>query len=187
MSKVNNRKKRIFVGIPIPNEIRTQLKQQLDPIKLPGKKVPSENWHFTLQFLGELEEPELQKLHAILSSLTLIKPFNVSLEFLSAFPHEKAAKILWMGVKEGLEEFTLLANLISKILAKEGFAIDERPYVPHITLSRFFPPRKMSELIKTLSIKKLSFQIDSMVLYESILKEGGTQYIEIYRYSLNTR
>jgi len=177
-------KKRVFLAIPLPEDLINNLKKLLTT--LPGKKVPPEHWHFTLQFMGEIENEPLERLNFILSTLNLGVPFSITLGDFGAFPDARSAKVLWIGVREGVFELNALANKITKALSNEGFEVDTRPYTPHLTLSRFFPPRKMSDWIKSNPLTKGSFRVKEIVLYESILSkgQGPAQYVPLTSYCL---
>ncbi len=175
-------KKRIFIAISLPEVVREQLKKDLEHI--PGRMVPPENWHFTLQFLQFSEETKLERLKFILSNLNLGPPFSATLKNLGAFPNENSAKLLWVGLSEGTKELTTLAENITQTLIKEGYKIDTRPYIPHLTISRLLPPRKVSDVIQTIPIQEQTFLIKEIILYQSILNEESSHYIHLASYPL---
>jgi 2'-5' RNA ligase len=172
---------RIFIAIVLPSDVRENLRKDL--LEVPGRLVPPENWHFTLQFL-QISEVKLIRLKEILSNLNLGSAFSASLKNVGAFPHENSAKLLWVGLNEGTEELTKIANMISEALIKEGFKIDERPYIPHLTFTRFLPPRNISTLIQDIQVKEHSFKVKEIILYQSILNQDSSHYVHLASYPL---
>ena len=175
-------KKRIFIGIALPEQVREDLKKDLENI--PGRMVPPENWHFTLQFLQIAEEIKLERLKHILSSLNFGSAFSATLKNLGAFPNESSAKLLWVGLNEGAKELAAMADNITQVLAKEGYKVDTRPYIPHLTISRLLPHRKVSDIIQTIQIKEHAFKIEEIILYQSILGEESSHYVHLASYQL---
>lgn len=176
-------KKRIFIGVALPEEVRENLKKDLE--KIPGRMVPPENWHFTLQFLQISDELKLEHLKFILSDTHLGSAFEATLKNLGAFPNENTAKLLWIGLNKGAKELTAMADNITQRLIKENFKIDTRPYIPHMTISRFLPPRKVSDIIQEVQIKEHAFKIEEIILYQSILNENSSHYVHLASYRLH--
>lgn len=178
-------RKRLFIGIALPEQTREDLKKDLEEI--PGRMVPPENWHFTLQFLqiAESESSKLELLKQTLSRLKLGPPFSASLKNLGAFPQENSAKLLWVGLNEGAKTLATMADTITQALTKVGFKIDTRPYIPHLTISRFLSPRNVSDVVDKIKIKKHTFTIQEIILYESILNQDtSSHYIHLASYPL---
>lgn len=177
-------KKRLFIGVPIPEEVREGILRQLH--KIPGRLVPKENWHFTLHFLGEIEEEKILLLHEILKDLDLDKPFKSTIHHFSAFPNNRSARIIWLGVTDGSLGFTQLEATLRAALEKAEFKLDNRSYIPHLTLSRLRKPYNISRWINKTPFKKMSFQIQEIVVYESVKSEknGPPLYSALFRFPL---
>lgn len=178
-----NMKKRIFIGISLPLSIKENLQKDLETI--PGRIVPPENWHYTLQFLPLRDDSELEHLKFILSSLNLGAPIAATLKNLGAFPNENDAKLLWIGLNKGAKELSILAKKITEALMEENFKLDMRPYIPHLTIRRFFPPRNVFDIIQNIQIKEYAFLIEEIILYQSILEEASSHYVHLASYQLH--
>lgn len=175
-------KKRLFLGIPLTDEVRRVLKSQLKNID--GKVVPSPNWHFTVHFLGEVEEEVHAQLEKTLDNIDLGKSFNVTITHLGAFPTPRYAKILWIGVTEGGEGVAAIAGNLAEPLRALGFRIDERPFVTHMTISRFQHPKNLTKWLSHHSLKKITMPITELVLYESVLGGDSAQYTKLRSFPL---
>lgn len=179
-------KRRLFLGIPLTDEARKELNRQLHG-DISGRVVPSPNWHFTIHFLGDVEEEEHQALEEALEKIDLGVPFEVTITHLGAFPTTRYAKILWVGITEGKEAVATLAKRLEFPLRDLGFKIDERPFVAHLTISRFPRPKNLSKWLEHHSLKKIRMQITELVLYESILGGGAAEYHKLRTYKIRER
>jgi 2'-5' RNA ligase len=97
-----------------------------------GRAVPAANVHLTLAFLGELERERLAPL-AALARTVRGEPFALELNRLDYWRHNR---IVWAGTETCPAPLAALAAELGAGLRGLGIAIEERPYVPHITLVR---------------------------------------------------
>ncbi|MDH3795179.1 MAG: RNA 2',3'-cyclic phosphodiesterase, partial [Nitrosopumilus sp.] len=88
---------RVFVAIEISNkEVINSIKKIQDKINIDAKPVETKNFHFTLQFLGEISE-EIK--HKIIQALHTIEfsSFSITLKGVGAFPKLKFPRVIWIG------------------------------------------------------------------------------------------
>ena len=57
-----------------------------------------------------------------------------------AFPSERRARVLWLGVDEGAELLAQLAGAVGALLAPLGYEPEDRPFHAHLTLARLGRP-----------------------------------------------
>lgn len=176
-------KRRLFLGIPLSDLARKHVKNELQ--NLPGKIVPSPNWHITLHFLGDVEEDQQSLLTEQLRKIHLGDSFEVTLSHLGAFPTLRYSKIMWLGLSAGVENTTQVANLLAEELKYLKFKVDIRPFVPHITLSRFPQPKNLSKWLSHHEFKEVSMKVEEVILYESILGAGGSTYTPLEHFRLS--
>ncbi|GGA47664.1 RNA 2',3'-cyclic phosphodiesterase [Paenibacillus physcomitrellae] len=133
---------RVFVAVPLPDRIKQQLAAWCEnqQSKLLFKKwVYHEDFHITVQFLGDIHPakvPEIQ--HALSTAAAGIAPFRVKLAGTGIFGRPVQPRVLWAAVKEGREGLDRLHAAVTANLAPLGFIPEERPYSPHVTLARQF-------------------------------------------------
>jgi 2'-5' RNA ligase len=175
---------RLFIGVPLTEEARAAIARSL-PKQLPGKPVPAENWHFTLRFLGATSDEQRDQIVRTLKAATCGPRFNIRFNELGAFPSPGRARILWLGVDEGVERMVQLGAIAEAAARLAGFAGESREFKPHLTLSRIDPPTS----VKTLLGSKLRFgermPVDSIILYRSRLGGGPARYEEVERFVLS--
>jgi 2'-5' RNA ligase len=153
---------------------------------LPGKPVPPPNWHLTLRFLGKTDEVAYQRVLAGLAQADLGEPFSMSFGGLGAFPRAARATVLWLAVERGAERLEQLAALAETAAQDAGFAAEDRPFHPHLTLSRIRPHQDVRPLIERIPPFPLTLRVDRLAVFRSHLGRGGAKYEEINSISLST-
>jgi 2'-5' RNA ligase len=163
---------RLFLGLPIPPELAQTLTRLTRAIELPkGRRTAPENLHLTLVFLGEVAEPTLPHIERELSELNFA-PFQLKLTSLSTFPR---AGVLISEVEPARPLLHLQAKIAAN-MARCGFAPEDRPYQPHITLARFRGPLRLSKSHILPASLQRSFSADTVNLYRSNLTPTGPHY-----------
>lgn len=183
-------KTRAFIAVNLPHTIKTELAQWIDRAKnnLPLsflsdgniKWVDPENFHFTLHFLGYLDDTKLQAVKKILEN-SLKKEGSIGLEINSfgCFPNESRPRVLFVDSHEldGNRLLHLQKN-IGKELETIGIKIDTRPWKTHITFARLRRPAPLP-LAQFKKFKPLQFSITSIDLMKSELYRSGPIYTVI--------
>lgn len=167
---------RIFVAVPLPDEVRMALADRLEPLDMPGKVVPLENWHITLRFLGWTDDVAFDRMLAALDELDLGSPFNVRLGVMGAFPRPQNATVIWLAVSEGVTRLEELATAAEEAAESAGFGPEERPFRAHLTLSRVRPAENVSDLLDSFPGADLGWRCGSVVVYRSHLGRDGARY-----------
>lgn len=176
---------RLFLGIPLSTTTLEEIRARLADEPLPGRVVPSANWHLTLRFLGSSTPPQQERLLAELRRAPLGRAVGISFEGLGAFPRERRASVLWIGVSRGASELGAVARETEIRVRDAGFAAESRPFAPHLTLSRLQPPRDLTELIARIPPVGIRETVDSVVLFRSHLGRGPARYEEVERFALS--
>src|SRR5690349_4589195 len=97
-----------------------------------GRSLPARNIHLTLVFLGDVARDRLPRLEAMAAPIST-PPFDLSVNHVDYWRHNR---IVWAGVERCPQALQLLVSRLEQSLAAEGFRLDGRPYLPHITLLR---------------------------------------------------
>jgi 2'-5' RNA ligase len=179
---------RLFLAVPIPDEVRHglahHLTESLAGKSLPGKPVAPALWHFTMRFIGWSDQLGRDKLTAAIDQTMLGPRFRVMLGGLGAFPRPARASVVWVGVERGGDEMAELAALLETIVAEVGFEAQERPFAAHLTLSRLRPEQDVRPVLAAVPPFPARFTADAVVLYESHLGRRGAEYEELERFEL---
>jgi len=145
--------------------------------------VRRENLHYTLRFLGELDEDAVARVIAAARAVaTGLPAFEAVLGAPGAFPSAARARVLWLGLARGAESLVALAAALDRALAERGFAAAERPFSPHLTLGRV--RRREQDWSARLDAIGTAlepewaptFAVDRIVVVQSTLSPGGSIY-----------
>ena len=125
---------RLFIAINFNEDTKNKLLALRDELRSNSQRgnfsLP-ENLHLTLAFIGEVSPNKVEKIEAILETITF-EPFEVTVDKLGTFSHGT----LWYATLCEYKPLMLLQREITYKLALCGFEMDGRKYSPHITLGR---------------------------------------------------
>jgi 2'-5' RNA ligase len=165
---------RVFAATPLPAEIRLALAASTASMEIPGKTVPPENWHVTLRYLGRVDQIVFERFLHGLSGANDHEAFRIGIDRLGAFPNARRATVVWAGIGAGAERLAALNQIAEGAAVGAGLAPEERPFHPHLTLSRVRPPEDVGALIG--GGLRLDWVCDRVVVYESRQERGGVRY-----------
>jgi 2'-5' RNA ligase len=183
--------KRLFIAIDIKPE-----KDLLDAFEKVRHTLRMEriNWvrpeimHLTLAFLGDTEEDKLQSLKNGLKAVCIPEsPFRITLKGLGVFRNIHDPRVIWVGCEAAPALFQVKKKL-DLMLEVSGFEVDGHPFSPHLTLGRIKQIRHQIHLAQLMvEFRDVEFQtslIRDIILYESVLKPEGPEYIALAKIAL---
>ena len=173
---------RLFVAVPLTEQARQEIVARL-PV-LPGRLVPPPNWHFTLRFLGDTDGATRDRLIDELRNADLGSRFSISFEGLGAFPRANRARILWLGVDDGEGRLVSVAESVESAARRAGLPAEERPFKPHLTLSRIEPTRSVAGVLSSQPPIRVNMPVTAVALVRSQLGKGPAQYQTIEKFDL---
>jgi RNA 2',3'-cyclic 3'-phosphodiesterase len=145
------------------------------------KPVEPHNFHFTLIFLGEITDHDVDSIKEKLAGFQF-EPFTITYTGIGAFPKPAHARIIWVGIDpEGIQRLTSLANEVVAKMSELGFKAD-KPFSAHMTFIRAKGrPIGASHISsKYQGITFGSDWIDKVHLKKSELKQSGPIYSNVY-------
>ena len=179
---------RVFIAITLDPDVRhglaAHLTTNLDGARLPGRSPAAENWHITLRFVGKVKQTGYEKLLAKLDEADFGSGFELGFAGLGAFPKPAWASVLWLGVERGAEELSHVADTVEEATVSAGFMPEERPFHPHLTLSRIRPPQDVRQLIEEIPVFPLRQSVSHLTVFESHLGRGPAVYAPLERFEL---
>lgn len=179
---------RLFMAVPVPEELKEKIKELQGKLAwISGiKLVENENLHFTIKFVGETDKvKEIE--NCMEKALEGMRQFDAEIAGISAFPSKSRARVVWLSVGSGFEEFKRLMKNIDMELSKIGFE-PEKDYIPHLTLARVRSGSSSTKLIKLL--EKLeqtqigTMRVKEVKLMKSTLTGTCPVYEEVYSVKL---
>jgi 2'-5' RNA ligase len=184
----NREQIRSFIAIELPEDAKkglARLRRELERDEHRFVKwVDPGGIHLTLKFLGNIPSKRMTEItEAMGKAVQGISPFYLEISGTGAFPSLKQVRVFWVGVGGEVDKLSNLQQNIDSALASLGFAREERPFVPHLTLARIregaSPPEKRSfgELVgSTIFGDKYSIEVEAVRLMRSQLTPSGAIY-----------
>jgi 2'-5' RNA ligase len=158
---------RVFVACFVDAATADRLAKTLQP--LPGmRRVPPENLHLTLHFVGNVAESQGADVVALTESLGG-KPIRSRVRSVTGFPAASCARTVVALLDEPPEWQVWHDTLVASWPTKAA----ERGYVPHITLGR---SREGVVVPETTGLEGLSVQLLAPAAYESRTLPEGARY-----------
>jgi len=171
-------KKKIFVEIEVPNNLKRRLTLKIsDWSELPIKWMKEENFHITVAFVGYVDESMLPEIcQKVKESVENFEAFDLEFDRIELGPNPEDPKTVWL-TGEPCVELGMLNEEVERALGMRPTAHKE--FRPHITLGRI-RKLKWDELAeKPVIAEKLhvSMTVDSLSIMES--KGGGAEYVSL--------
>ena len=130
---------RVFLAVPCGEEFARSLSTALDPLRqLSGLRwTPAEQFHFTLQFLGEWPENRVLSLKNRLEHHVWGVGFDLEADCLGAFPALDSPKVLFLQMKND-DSLAALSRSV-RSLVQESWPespADLKRFRCHLTVAR---------------------------------------------------
>jgi len=180
---------RAFLAIDLNRAIRETLTQFQDQAAsiLPVKWMSPESMHLTIKFLGDIEHEQITVLQDVLRDVAKgTESFSLTIKGLGGFPSLQNPRILWAGVAGDVDHLEVLVSCVESALSPLGYAKEDRPYRPHLTLSRIQShARKIGNIFETSRFLKKewmfgSVTINRLCLFQSQLTPNGATYSRLW-------
>jgi RNA 2',3'-cyclic 3'-phosphodiesterase len=179
---------RSFIAIELSEEAEKGLARLRKALERDEHKfvkwVDTGGIHLTLKFLGNIPAKWVTEITEAMGKATQgISSFHLEISGLGAFPNLRQARVLWVGVGGEVDKLSRLQKNIDSALAGLGFAKEERPFVPHLTLARIregaspLERRSFGELVgSTIFEDKYPVEVEAVRLMRSQLAPAGAIY-----------
>ena len=181
---------RLFIAIPLPEPVKRELARVQSTLTHANSHVRGvglAGLHLTVKFFGDTPAERAAEIgHAMkLTAATVEKKIHLTCEGIGAFPNVEKPRVVWAGLHG---ETAILERMVQRLeLAMEtiGFAREERPFHPHVTIGRMKFPKQLGSLHKAMhQLEGRSFgefDAEALILYRSDLLPSGAQYTAIER------
>ncbi|WP_226677580.1 RNA 2',3'-cyclic phosphodiesterase [Mesobacillus jeotgali] len=182
-----------FYALELPGEIKEILKGIIHSLQ---EEMPFKTWvhpqdlHITLAFLGNAPEAKIEAAnHRIEAALNKSTTFKLQINQLGIFGRKDSPRIFWAGLEESTE-LNEVRNDVFSACVESGFALETRPFSPHITIARKWIGEEAfkADLMEEVNPfkKVLTFHAERVVLYKTHLGKSP-KYEPITLFSLAFR
>ncbi len=173
---------RCFIAVEVNDSdvVRQIIRIQQDLLSSGAKLklVEPQNLHFTLHFLGNIDEQRIPELADILEKVEGTV-FDIELVGLGCFRPQRP-RVIWIGCTTGADQLIQHQQAIGRELRAHRFPSEKRKYSPHLTVVRVRSGVNRVQLIEIVNQhtnKEFGrFQVKTIKLKKSTLTPKGPIY-----------
>ena len=175
---------RAFIAITPPITLQhriAEVQEVFQPLSLPWRWVTPEQIHLTLKFLGNVPVEQVTMIaQAMARAVQGQTAFSLRAQSLGCFPHPSRPRVLWVGLADPSQALAHLNECLTTVLRPLGFAPEEHPFHPHLTLARVQNGRRSNQLRPILQAYQNrcfgEFAVTQLHLWQSELRREGARY-----------
>jgi len=169
---------RLFFALWPDDALRMQLEDVTRPLRelCSGRVVPAENYHITLEFLGEVSNADIDAVMSAAGDVSFA-PFAFSLDRWGCF---SGPRVVWYGPSSYPPALGNLVKDLRRSIEPHVSLSPDRLYTPHVTALR-----KQPALPELPSPRKLVWNATDFVLVESVFGPGRAIYNILETYPAN--
>jgi len=181
---------RLFIAIDLPDSVRAALAREQARLRDGCARSRDIRWtrpeglHLTLKFLGQVEATRVTDVTEALNALGPYETFEIEVGGFGFFPSARRPRVFWVG-SQATPVLGELARRVEAAMEPLGFAREDRPFQPHLTLARLEGQRPQPELDAAVQKGEASFgrfTVTEFFLFESKLRPGGAEYSKLARF-----
>ncbi|MGH2917786.1 MAG: RNA 2',3'-cyclic phosphodiesterase [Solirubrobacteraceae bacterium] len=173
---------RLFVALDLPSEVRSALAGWADGAAPPEvRRLPAENLHLTLAFLGMRSPAEADAVAALLPELAAPVGELRTAGALWLAPRRPGVLTVALAGEPALE--ALQASVAAALARAVGYESEQRRFRPHVTVGRV----RRGTRIRAGELPDppaLAFGAEALTLYRSHTGPGGSRYEAVAREEL---
>lgn len=126
---------RLFVALDLPGHVRSALAEWAARAAPPeARRLPAEDLHVTLAFLGTRTSDEAAAAGALLPALA--RPLEELRTAGALWLPPRRPRVLSVALESGAALASLQAELVAALVSAIGFAPERRRFRPHVTVAR---------------------------------------------------
>jgi 2'-5' RNA ligase len=160
----------VFFALTPPPAVQIELADAQERLAAVARRVPPENFHLTLAFLGEQPDDRVALARDLVNGLEL-PPLTLRLCRPGWF---SGAGVGWLGPLNSPAPLLCFQAALSERLRRAGFKLDGRPWEPHVTLYR-----GLRKPLGNITLEAIVWPVRSFVLMRSESIESGVRYAAI--------
>ena len=141
-----------------------------------GRRIPLQNYHMTVAFLGETDETALEGIAQMMEPFSH-RAFDVVLDEVSYWAGSDVLVIAPSKLPDELETLNKKCRKVANRIGAKGGA---KNYQPHLTLARKLVSPPSAALIEP----NFSFTVSSLELWSSIRRSDGAVYSTLGEWGL---
>ena len=179
---------RVFISIEISDgNVLKRIQTFQENLEINGKATRINQIHFTLQFLGEIDGKQCEKVKDVLNEIAFPQ-FELFLKGVGGFPNLNDPRIIWVGTSKGGEKLSEIAKEIGIKLTNLGFK-ENKKFKPHLTVFRI--KKKIGDISSLMqeyeTVEFGSETVSKIKLKKSVLSPDGPEYSDLLEVNANEK
>ena len=171
---------RLFVALALPAPARARLAAwAADAAPAAMRRVPAENLHVTIAFLGSRPDDDTPALARVLAEVA--RPVGPLAVDGALWLPPRRPGVLSVALRAGPALGELHADLVAGLGRAIGFQPERRALRPHVTVARARGRERLRAVALDHEPPALEFEADALVLYRSHTGAGGSRYEPLAR------
>jgi RNA 2',3'-cyclic 3'-phosphodiesterase len=173
---------RLFFALFLPEDAAKALHRHAEPLaaQCRARLMHPGSLHMTLAFLGAVPEIDVRRLLEAAAVVSLnSRQIDLRIDRYGYWSHNR---ILWAGCSLLPDALASLAGELATALRAEGFVLDRRAFLPHVTLLRRCETTPSTEEAPDIACSLGEFQ-----LVASQTAANGARYRSVARWPLGER
>ena len=185
---------RLFIAIELPARVRQRVEQHIARLReaVPEARASwtrEENLHLTLKFLGDTPVTKVEALsQATQHAASRVSRFEIVVGGGGAFPPRGQPRVLWIGIEDPSGQLALVHRVLEDECDAAGFAREQRPLHPHLTIARLRQPqgsRRLAHVHQEIGFDRETVLVSDLTLIRSELRSEGSRHTVVARHSFS--
>jgi len=173
---VTGERLRLFVALDLPADVRVALADWADRAAPAAvRRVPAENLHVTLAFLGSRAAHEAEAVAALLPALGELERLGELRAAGALWLAPRRPGVLTVALDDSAPLAALHGALVAALAETVGYEPEQRLFRPHVTVGRVRRGTRI-DTCAALDPPTLTFRADGLTLYRSHTGPGASRY-----------
>lgn len=165
----------------LQSQMATVTNRLLEPIRL----VAPANYHVTCHFFDNLNACDIQNISHDLGNLASQSgPVGLAFDCWACLPLNRHPRVLIAKLKPS-DQLLSLANNIKDIVRRYGYMLDDRAFMPHITVAHLNPGEDSHSMLPELdhAVEHFTLKAGQVNLMQSQLSHHGAEYTSLCQFT----
>lgn len=173
---------RVFAGIAAPMDLTRELKSFRNAIEH-EKWTYKTDYHLTLAFIGSVDDSQIDVISAALREVaSRNQRFDFVADEFGAFPEKSDAIVFWAGAGKKCQPLLDLGADVRAEFTNRNISFDPKPFMPHITLSRFRRGANLRDRMK--KFNRQVIDVSQIVLFSTRPSDEVPRYQKLAEFPL---
>lgn len=185
---------RLFVAVEISGQARQAAADVAGRLRRGLGRAVSARWiepanmHLTVRFIGHVADERVPRVVEALQPPVSVAPFAVALGSCGVFPRSGGPRVIWIGLRHGLEPLAAMHDEFNRRLRPLGFEPEDRRFSAHLTLARVKEAHaSVRQVITETPVPPAAWQVAAATVFQSLVSSRGARYEPLIRVACQSK